>query len=302
MINSLENFEIVSNSGGHFQLKPRSGSGRIFYLVCEDSKEKQNWMNKFTEGKYIPFVDIQANQGKTTQPKDECTVVDNESDSKNSGVSEQVMATAFPRETETCGWSEFKGILEKNLIALPSEIDQLKDFCVGEKENVVEKEKWNKLCDRFSPLVREGDSGEKGYTISEIASIIGPAWFINCSSTTEAQEILNKHPQKEDNWFLVRFSSTTGCFTVSAKPSNRDGQMTEWRITRKKRGEFEFEGQPFVSMREIILRIVKKPLVCGLGPGDILITCQLSKSCSRKGQVLIIANNHSRRDLRQQQG
>ena len=130
---------------------------------------------------------------------------------------------------------------------------------VDEKESV-DKNVWVTFMRWFTPLyiVSYGYQNEKpdttpedeqkGYNIDQIADIVGASWFFGFLPAETAQSMLETKPL---GTFLFRFSSTPGCYTLSANC----GTVGHWRINASKEGTnpiFRVDTLKYKSLHEVI--------------------------------------------------
>eukprot|EP01117_Protostelium_nocturnum_P017317 TRINITY_DN7036_c0_g1_i1.p1 TRINITY_DN7036_c0_g1~~TRINITY_DN7036_c0_g1_i1.p1 ORF type:complete len:502 (-),score=152.09 TRINITY_DN7036_c0_g1_i1:223-1728(-) len=170
---------------------------------------------------------------------------------------EQMIQSAFvERDVSNMEWSIFSQLLQDTLHAGSFECKLIR-HCVKFGDDRVSLKAWEYLVGRFAPLLREGEENdEAGYSLSEIANIVGPHWFFDMD-TEEAVDFLQNQAEC-DGIFMVRPSVSRGYFAITAKCEKH---IYHWRIDGRKKGIFVFEGQEYRSLWEVVVRCTSGPLI-----------------------------------------
>lgn len=152
-------------------------------------------------------------------------------------------------------WEDFGAVLKLHLNADVNVMNKLK-FCLN-KNGDVHLDSWVEFAQWFFPLTLPDEVYQtqtnqyvipNGYTIEEIADIVGNPWFFGKMEASEARPLLESRPVGS---FLFRFSSQAGMYSLSVNY----GQIGHWRIESKKEGSqtiFRIDGRPYRSLHHII--------------------------------------------------
>jgi len=152
-------------------------------------------------------------------------------------------------------WEEFGAVLKQHLNAETNIMNKLK-YCLYHNGDV-ELDAWLLFSQWFFPLTLPDEVYQtqtnqyvipNGYTIEEIADIVGNSWFFGKMEASEARPILESRPIGS---YLFRFSSQAGMYSLSVNY----GQIGHWRIESKKEGSqttFRIDGRPYRSLHHII--------------------------------------------------
>ena len=92
------------------------------------------------------------------------------------------------------------------------------------------------------------NEGSAGYTISDIADIVEPKWFVGFMNADTAKALLNRRPVGS---FLLRFSSAPPNFALSVNY----GSVGHWRITVEQSSQmvvYRIDGRPYKSLYDIV--------------------------------------------------
>jgi len=154
-------------------------------------------------------------------------------------------------------WSEFIVAFEKFVKLPENDVKSLNIDCLhaimAEKprensQEIVKIEEFGKIIDWFGPLENDVQVGTETI-FDRIRKLLMKAWFHGDISTGEAQLRLSGLP---GGTFLVRFSSThLGCYTISSLTQSNTS-IKHQRVTFAAGRGFNFNGQWFESLEEII--------------------------------------------------
>lgn len=107
----------------------------------------------------------------------------------------------------------------------------------------------------FGPLKK--DSGFAERILQHWMTVPG---FVGFMTLKEAELELSS-PKVKDNSFLIRFSSTKGCFVVSCKPKKKDTSATKFvhfKIQYDHRVGFQFDDKTFETIDACLKVLAKK--------------------------------------------
>jgi len=168
-------------------------------------------------------------------------------------------------------WHMFVDVLVETMSITKLKAESLK-YVLAE-DDLVSNKQWNRLVERFSPLVAHHPDyqnistlSQSVYCFQDVLSVITPRWFFGFEDMTEFMA------NKEDGSYAFRFSASIGCYTLCVV---FNGELTHWRIQSQKDGKtfpkyFIGETQ-YSSLQEIItihtvtpLPIIEEEEVIGL--------------------------------------
>jgi len=111
----------------------------------------------------------------------------------------------------------------------------------GGEGGVVTLENFGKVVSYFGPMTSNGTD-----LINAVEDVIQRLWFHGDLDSDKTEVKLKGKPA---GTFLVRYSSSPGCFTISKKEESR--RVKQYRVARKG-AEFELNGKTFSSLEELL--------------------------------------------------
>jgi len=103
-------------------------------------------------------------------------------------------------------------------------------------------EGWNKAITYFGPCHENGN-----VLLNQIVEAFKHEWFHGNLDSSGTEAALKGKPAGS---YLVRYSTSPRCFTISLKQQNRN--VKQFRITRDKDDHFVFNGKPYSSLAQLI--------------------------------------------------
>jgi len=109
-------------------------------------------------------------------------------------------------------WQTFQTEMVNRLATTNQTAEQLK-LCLLDKSKHVPSKQVRRFLEWFSPLLEKnggylnGGIAQNGYTIEEIASIVGPKWFVGFMNADTAKGLLSRKPV--GSFFVEIFKFTT---------------------------------------------------------------------------------------------